>query len=334
MKGTKYLVLIFYLLSTLAVLAQSNAPVINKLVVSTEKQGEQGVEQKIVKGFVENENENLIYTYRIKSGDATLAPLGKTAILTVNNTNEVDIELVITNENGITSSKSITYAEDQVDVGSLYTDEDNWLKAIGNFKNHPSFQFQERNEDLPNVLIIGNSISIGYTPYVQRILAGKCNVYRIPENAGETDRGLAKLNLWLGDGDWDVIHFNFGLHDLKRLTNNKLDVSGEIVNRPEEYAVKLEEIVEQLKSQTDAALIWATTSVVPEGAQGRIKGDEVKYNKVASKIMRANHIMIDDQYKLTRKHPKDQKPKDVHFTPEGMERQAEQVVFYINKALH
>ncbi len=130
-----------------------------------------------------------------------------------------------------------------------------------------------------------------------------------------------------------MIHFNFGLHDLKRLTNNKLDVSGEIVNTQEEYAAKLEELVKQLKSQTDAKLIWATTSVVPDGAQGRIKGDEIEYNKLATKIMKANHIMIDDQYKLTRKHPDEQRPNDVHFTPEGIERQAEQVAHYIMKAL-
>ena len=151
---TNYLALILYLAGTFSVLAQSNAPVITKLVVVEEKQGEQGVAQKIVKGFVENESENLVYTYQIKSGNATLQPLGNTAILTLNDTNEVEIELVVTNASRVTATKSIIYSEDKVDVSSLYTDKENWMKAIGNFKSHPSFQFQERNADLPNVLII------------------------------------------------------------------------------------------------------------------------------------------------------------------------------------
>src|SRR5438309_341299 len=68
---------------------------------------------------------------------------------------------------------------------------------------------------LPRVLLIGDSISIGYTLPTRRLLQGRANVHRIPENGGPTTNGLTKLDKWLGNGKWDVIHFNWGLHDLK-----------------------------------------------------------------------------------------------------------------------
>ena len=70
---------------------------------------------------------------------------------------------------------------------------------------------------LPRVLILGDSISIGYMVGVRERLQGRANVHRPAENCGETARGVASLDKWLGGGKWDVIHFNFGLHDVKYL---------------------------------------------------------------------------------------------------------------------
>jgi hypothetical protein len=70
---------------------------------------------------------------------------------------------------------------------------------------------------LRRVLLIGDSISMGYTLGVRSGLAGRANVHRPPENCGDTARGVSSIDKWLGSGKWDVIHFNFGLHDLKYL---------------------------------------------------------------------------------------------------------------------
>ena len=51
--------------------------------------------------------------------------------------------------------------------------------------------------DLGKVLIIGDSISIGYTPYVQEALAGKATVVHNEGNAGHTGIGLNKIHDWL-----------------------------------------------------------------------------------------------------------------------------------------
>ena len=68
---------------------------------------------------------------------------------------------------------------------------------------------------LPRVLLIGDSISMGYTIPGARGLAGKANLHRPPQNCGPTIFGIERLESWLGSGHWDVIHFNFGLHDLR-----------------------------------------------------------------------------------------------------------------------
>src|SRR5690349_5848626 len=88
----------------------------------------------------------------------------------------------------------------------------------------PVFQDVADQPGLPRVLIIGDSISMGYTLPVRTLLAGKANVHRIAENGGPTSNGVEKLSAWLGSGHWDVIHFNFGLHDLKIMEGGKHQV--------------------------------------------------------------------------------------------------------------
>ncbi len=55
---------------------------------------------------------------------------------------------------------------------------------------------------------------MGYTlPRARAARRPRHNVHRPPENCGDSARGVASLDKWLGAGKWDVIHFNFGLHD-------------------------------------------------------------------------------------------------------------------------
>jgi len=128
--------------------------------------------------------------------------------------------------------------------------------------------------DLPRVLLIGDSISIGYTLPVRELLRGKANVHRPATNCGPTTRGVQSIDQWLGNGKWDVIHFNFGLHDLKYVDeagkNAPPDKGHPQVNESD-YEKNLETIVVRMK-KTGAKLIFATTTPVPPGADARIKG--------------------------------------------------------------
>lgn len=192
---------------------------------------------------------------------------------------------------------------------------------------------------LPRVLLIGDSISIGYTVPVRKMLDGKANVHRPLTNCGPTTKGVKELEAWLGDSNWDVIHFNFGLHDLKymgpngeNLADPKAETSHPQVPL-EAYEKNLRQIVARLK-KTGAKLIWRSTTPVPEGAAGRVVGDSKKYNAVAKKIMDEHHIAIDDQYTFALQNLKAiQRPANVHFTTEGSGRLAQQAVAAIEKAL-
>src|SRR6516164_6884008 len=137
-------------------------------------------------------------------------------------------------------------------------------------KVDPSMVPVEENPNLPRVLLIGDSISMGYTIPVRELLKGKANVLRVLDNAGDTGRGLENLDKWLGAKKWDVIHFNFGLHDLKYLDAEGKYVTpdkGKQVTLLPQYEANLRQLVERLK-RTNAKLIWASTTPVPDASAG------------------------------------------------------------------
>lgn len=88
-----------------------------------------------------------------------------------------------------------------------------WLSQ--DVPGNPAMQLVSDNPNLSRVLLIGDSISIGHTTPVRGQLQGVANVHRIPENEASTTFGLEKIAIWLGTEHWDVIHYNWGLHDLK-----------------------------------------------------------------------------------------------------------------------
>lgn len=205
-------------------------------------------------------------------------------------------------------------------------------KVPPGLRKSPAFAYVKEDPALPRVLLIGDSISIGYTPNVREALKGKANVLRVPANASSSDVGLQKLDEWLGQGPWKVIHFNWGLHDLKHFKDGKLDLAGTQVSSLEQYEKNLRAIVARLK-QTKANLIWATTTPVPDGSAGRAAGEEKKYNAVAAKVMKDEGVATNDLAALVApKLGEYQKPQNVHFLPAGDQAMGEQTAAAIEKA--
>jgi acyl-CoA thioesterase-1 len=194
---------------------------------------------------------------------------------------------------------------------------------------NPALQDVEDVSGLPRVLLIGDSISMGYTVPVRELLKGKANVHRIPANGGPTSNGLEHISEWLGTGKWDVIHFNWGLHDLKIGEDGSRQVP------LDRYEQNLRELVARLR-QTGARLIFASTTPVPEGKVNppRVNADVISYNAAAAKIMQERGIPIDDLYLLAMPQLKTiQLPVNVHYTPEGYASLARQVADSILKEL-
>lgn len=182
---------------------------------------------------------------------------------------------------------------------------------------------------LPRVLLIGDSISIGYTLNVRKEMEGKANIHRIPTNGGPTKNGTASLTKWLGTGKWDIIHFNFGLHDLRHMEDGKRQVE------PEDYEKNLRTLVAEMK-KTGAKLIFGTTTPVPEGTltPQRTFGDVALYNNIALKVMKENDVAIDDlNAAVAPDIAKLQNPHDVHYNADGYAVLGKAVVKSLNSAI-
>jgi len=183
---------------------------------------------------------------------------------------------------------------------------------------------------LPRVLLIGDSISIGYTPEVRRLLAGQANVHRIAANAGPTQRGLENIQAWLGAGGWDVIHFNWGIWDTHVFADGRIRTS------LDEYKANLNRLADVMQA-SGAKLIWATTTPYRRKQHGDLlirEEDNVRYMKAGRQVMAARGVMIDDLYKAVMPRLDELLVEDgVHFTKKGYRFMGELAAASITKAL-
>ncbi|MEA3213567.1 MAG: hypothetical protein QOE70_6624 [Chthoniobacter sp.] len=193
----------------------------------------------------------------------------------------------------------------------------------------PSFLPPEDQPGLPRVLLIGDSISIGYTLPVRELLKGKANVHRIPVLATTTKHTLEQFDAWIGNARWDVIHFNWGLHDLRRMPDGNPQIS------LSDYEKNLRLLVDRLRP-LGRRLIWCSTTPVPgtELDPPRFNDDVIAYNAIARRVMAENRIPVDDLYAfVVPQADRIRKPLNVHFTPKGCIVLAQQVARCISQVL-
>jgi hypothetical protein len=205
-----------------------------------------------------------------------------------------------------------------------------WL-LICSLVSCTQFQRAEATEP-PRVLLLGDSISIGYTPFVRELLNGHAVVIRPmsndgarAENCAGTTRGMDHVDRWLktGGGNFDVIHFNFGLHDLKRV---KADSGANSDDKADPQQADLETYSDQLRSITlkllgsGAQLCFATTTPVPEGGvrPHRDPQDVFDYNAAAVQLMQSLGVTVNDLCSFSQALPAgSQLPVNVHFSKAG-----------------
>ena len=184
-----------------------------------------------------------------------------------------------------------------------------------------AWDFVQDDPKLPRVLLIGDSVSRGYTQAVRKLLAGKANVHRAPANCGPTASGIKNMDVWLGAGKWDLIHFNFGIHDR---------------NTPvAEYQQRLEQLIERMKKATDR-LVWATSTPCPDTSDGKYKSAPIiERNAAALPVMQRHQIPVDDLFAaITPRLKEMQNPDDVHFTAQGYDFLGEVVAKAIEAELN
>ncbi|MEJ7693552.1 SGNH/GDSL hydrolase family protein [Daejeonella sp.] len=192
----------------------------------------------------------------------------------------------------------------------------------------------------PKVLIIGDSISIGYFPFVKEALKDKGVLYHNAGNAQSSTNGTNRIKNWLGEEHWDVIQFNWGLWDiayrLPALTGTGvLDKNkGKLTTPPEEYKANMEKLIAELE-KTGAKLIFVNTSYVPRNEPGRHFADAKKYNRIAEKLARRHGVTITDLYKPSVKiHAELGLGTDnVHYSMEGYKKLSNYVTHGLANAM-
>lgn len=212
--------------------------------------------------------------------------------------------------------------------------------------------------NLPNVLILGDSISMGYTPFVQKRMAGIANVSRPKCNCGPTQfylRPKHGMRRWVGKTSWRAIVVNFGIWDVCYMRGDPLKVdhfwgSKEIpkglppcrkatairdlgfrVRTPvREYEANMREILGYLKT-TGAQVFFALTTPVPgydDDRNGRIR----VYNEIAESVCAELGVGVIDLHAVAERNY--DKVKDgCHFNDAGNDILAEAIVTRLKSTL-
>lgn len=176
---------------------------------------------------------------------------------------------------------------------------------------------------LPNVLLVGDSITRGYYPEVTKLLAGRANCYLFATSAASGDpRLIHQIDDYFAmmPLKFAVVHFNNGMHGWK-------------YTEPA-YGNALPQMVEALRAKSRGAkLVWATTTPVHAADSGGATNARIdERNAESLRTMQRFHIPIDDQHALMTAHD-DLHNGNVHYTAAGSAVQAKQVQQIIEKLL-
>lgn len=179
------------------------------------------------------------------------------------------------------------------------------------------------NSALPNVLLLGDSITRGYYPEVAKLLDGRANCYLFATSAASGDpRLISQINDYFAmmPIKFAVIHFNNGMHGWKYTEAA--------------YGSALPQLVETLKAKSHGAkLVWATTTPVHAADVSGATNQRIdERNAESIRTMQHFHIPVDDQHRLMSAHD-NLHNGSVHYTEAGSAVQAEQVQQTIEKLL-
>jgi len=191
---------------------------------------------------------------------------------------------------------------------------------------------QSSSAELPKVVLIGDSIRLGYAPVVARSLAGRAVVVSPEPNGGDSANVLANLEAWVVRENPDVVHLNCGLHDLKvskKTKQHQVEIK--------EYEINLKQIVARIQKETRATLVFANTTPIIDDRHARrgadfdrFETDVVRYNEVATRVMKEAGVPLHDLHWVVEKEGSSDAaglmlPDGTHFNEAGYIRLGEAV---------
>ena len=174
---------------------------------------------------------------------------------------------------------------------------------------------------MKRIILVGDSIRMGYQETVRAELVGWADVWRPEQNGGTSENVLAHLDEWAITRQPDVLHLNCGLHDLTR------EFGQDTAAVPlDAYAKNVQAILTRVKTETNAIVVWALTTPVNQEWHhhknkpfDRFEMDVAAYNTVAADIARELGIVVNDLFATITSAGRDDLllPDGVHFKPEG-----------------
>lgn len=174
----------------------------------------------------------------------------------------------------------------------------------------------------PTILVIGDSISIGYTPYLVTALP-HYQVIHNPCNAQSSEYTVEHINEWLRQRhDYASIVYNNGLWDIATFINTPY------------YAYQENEryISQRIQAKTNSPL-FLTTTAVPSGTPYRSDGKVVAFNDLIAPIIQSMGVPVLDLYNLSIRRPISSEhagPGDVHYNAQGSKNLANAVLHALN----
>lgn len=193
---------------------------------------------------------------------------------------------------------------------------------------------------LPKVVLVGDSIRLGYAATVAKELAGRAIVSGPKANGGDSENVLKNLDEWVIRQQPDVVHFNCGIHDIKRSKT-----TGQFQVPPQRYEANLRKIVERIRQGTKATVLFASTTPILDERAAKTRSKATyelleasveRYNRMAQKLMRELQVPVDDLHAILPDAASRERlmaADGVHFVPEGSELLGKAVAAAVAKYL-
>ena len=177
--------------------------------------------------------------------------------------------------------------------------------------------------DLPRVLLVGDSITHNYQEKVRELLKGVCYVdYISTSYAIDTKMYNQLVYNFMTDSKYALIHFNHGLHGIHLSKKS--------------YKSRMMKLLSKIDK--DVKLIVATSTIVYREGNKRLDGAWMKRvrerNEAVQEIATENGYSVDDLYTVSVSIPKEYRYVDgTHYLQEGYAMLAETVAACIRKNL-
>ncbi len=176
---------------------------------------------------------------------------------------------------------------------------------------------------MKKIILIGDSIRMGYDKYVKDALKNVAEVYYPDTNSQYAENVLRFVHEWIdksGFGkDVDLIHWNAGLWDCLELFGD------EPLTTIDYYKNAIGRVHKRIRMLCpNAKIVFATSTSVNEAMAKpeffRHNSVIKKYNEAAIEVLPSDDTVINDLWSLSCSFPDSYRSDSVHFyTPEGTE---------------